>query len=370
VLLATFFAFVSTNYTVVRTFEKSVTFPTCLLGSDLPITVYAEANSTSVACGTLPCTYCSARTVTYCRVEGTNGCLIYDSYQIYDCIDTQCVANLPVETINTGGGNSSIYKLFDGPDCTGQVETMLVSVQADLCIRLSNSLAIRIGCPGFRYGTGFIVENYNTSDCSSTPTSQMEFTNLVVNAAGEVCFNRPGNTTSIYCRDCCTGTCFHEDTLIQYEGEKFYLGNFKESKAASFCAVPHVINADGVSIQTTCHHGKPLRLTKEHLVYTTRGLVMAGRIEVGDFLFADMNQRTICEVTQIQVETNQNYFGLNCEESEVLADGFKTSTFGYIHILPSIWMKLASKVVGIHKASMFGDKIASLAGSLGLLNLW
>jgi len=59
-------------------------------------------------------------------------------------------------------------------------------------------------------------------------------------------------------------------------------------------------------------------------------------------------------------EYGQKYFGLNCEESDVLADGYKTSTFGTYHILPSLWMKFSSRLIGIDAASMIGDALASL----------
>jgi len=110
-----------------------------------------------------------------------------------------------------------------------------------------------------------------------------------------------------------------------------------------------------LKISTRCDDAKPLRLTGEHLVYTSRGLRQASEIVLGDLLFQDMDEAQPCEVIKIEKETNQKYFALNCEESIVIADGWKTSTFGLTHEIPAMWMKWASKVLGVRRASTFGD---------------
>jgi hypothetical protein len=91
---------------------------------------------------------------------------------------------------------------------------------------------------------------------------------------------------------------------------------------------------------------------------------MAANVKVGDFLFQDHEQKKTCEVQKIEQEQDQSYFALNCEESVVLADGYKTSTFGITHDLPAMWMKFASKMVGIERASAWGDVLASIFGGL------
>jgi len=125
------------------------------------------------------------------------------------------------------------------------------------------------------------------------------------------------------------------------------------------CAVPHVLeNIAGVKIETACKSSKPLRLTPDHLVYTHKGLLAAGTIRKGDYLFRDMAETQQCEVTQVTQEFG-TYFALNCPESDVIASGYKTSTFGYLHAVPAAWMRFASKIFGIHRASAIGDSIAS-----------
>ena len=62
----------------------------------------------------------------------------------------------------------------------------------------------------------------------------------------------------------------------------------------------------------------------------------------------------------------KRYFGLNCEESVVLANGLKTSTFGEFHEVPSLWMKFSSKVFGVKMASFIGVKLEDIARNLKL----
>lgn len=162
----------------------------------------------------------------------------------------------------------------------------------------------------------------------------------------------------------CGNVCFHEDTQIVYNGVQMTLNDIQAS-SSPLCSVPHVIKADGVKISTTCSGS--LRLTNEHLVYTQEGLKTAGSIKKGDVLFADMDEKQTCEVVQVEREIAQTYFGLNCEDSEVLADGYKTSTFGIFHAVPAMWMKYASKVIGVKYASQLGDVFANTLVKLNLL---
>ena len=93
-------------------------------------------------------------------------------------------------------------------------------------------------------------------------------------------------------------------------------------------------------------------------MYTARGLLLASELTKGDVLFSDLAESVHCRVTNIATEQNdQTYFGLNCAESIVLANGIKTSTFGKYHTIPAFWMKYASKIFGIERASSIGDSI-------------
>jgi hypothetical protein len=155
------------------------------------------------------------------------------------------------------------------------------------------------------------------------------------------------------------GECFHKDSLIQFASsdKKLSLTELKSHKA---CHIPHVVKADGLKFTTSCPNAAALRVTKKHLVFTQRGLVLAESVRVGDFLFQNFEESGSCQVTQIDVEHQQEYFGLNCAiDSIVLADGFKASVFGNYHQVPAMFMKVMSKVMGVEKASNLGDKLAS-----------
>ena len=69
---------------------------------------------------------------------------------------------------------------------------------------------------------------------------------------------------------------------------------------------------------------------------------------------------------QVEPEHDEKYFAVNCEVSRVMADGVYSSTFGKVHRLPELWMTYASKVLGVKRASEWGDKIVSFAHSLNL----
>jgi len=124
------------------------------------------------------------------------------------------------------------------------------------------------------------------------------------------------------------------------------------------CNVPHIYRAEGVELITSCNK-ESLRLSNEHLVYTQRGLIEASTVKVGDILFQDLEESRSCKVIQIEEQT-ASYFGLNCEESVVLADGFKTSTFGKLHFIPSLWMRFMTPILGVRLASSLGEYLSQL----------
>ena len=65
--------------------------------------------------------------------------------------------------------------------------------------------------------------------------------------------------------------------------------------------------------------------------------------------------------------SHQTYFGLNCLESIVLANGIKTSTFGRFHAVPATWMSWAGRALGADRASRYGDAIAEFLVKIKLL---
>ena len=160
-------------------------------------------------------------------------------------------------------------------------------------------------------------------------------------------------------------SCFHEDTLISYDGSSWTLEELLEGKE-SRCHVPHVVEEAGVEVWTSCEGN--LRVTSSHLVFTVeRGMVEAGKLRVGETLLRGYGDSQQCIVERVEVQHKlERYFGLNCEESVVLASGYRTSTFGVYHLLPSLWMKFISKILGVKMASEVGDKIAQFLFSFSI----
>ena len=155
--------------------------------------------------------------------------------------------------------------------------------------------------------------------------------------------------------------CFHESTLISYKGQTFSLAHLS---TISECRIPHIVRSkDGVIIETSCSNDK-LQLTGDHLVYTSTGLKAAASVAVDDLLFADLSETHSCKVISVtKVTTEQTYFGLNCLESTVLANGIKTSTFGRYHTIPATWMKIVGGVLGADRASRYGDALVEFFAS-------
>lgn len=148
--------------------------------------------------------------------------------------------------------------------------------------------------------------------------------------------------------------------MITYKGRDYHLKDFQSADSNAACRVPHVVKSDGVRITTTGHGatGAVLRLTGDHLVFTGRGLIAADQITTADTLFGPTGEGIT--VASIEHESNQVYFGLNCLESVVYANGIRTSTFGKYHKIPEMWMKYAGSLLGVHRASSIGDSIVEL----------
>jgi hypothetical protein len=58
--------------------------------------------------------------------------------------------------------------------------------------------------------------------------------------------------------------------------------------------------------------------------------------------------------------------GLNCYESVVVANGVKSSTFEDHHTVPALWMKWVASVVGLRRASQWGDWLSNAIRFTGL----
>jgi hypothetical protein len=274
------------------------------------------------------------------------------------CFQTECAQESPFPY---GLPPVSLVQ-YNGTECDGTI-IFASGAYVDVCLPGStvgagtNSITLNCTDPD---NLAFIEwENDNctgTSDNVVLPLADL-FNGTCI--ATGVIANPFGSETSTRGAVC---ICFHEDTVINYQGNDFSLAALQTSQQ---CAIPHIVKANGVKISTTCPG--QLRLTDEHLVFTQDGLKKAAAVKVGDFLYSDMEQKNTCEVTKVETEIDQNYFGLNCEDSEVLASGYKTSTFGITHDIPAAWMKYASKVVGVHTASAIGDAVAKFLFQVNLL---
>jgi len=222
-----------------------------------------------------------------------------------------------------------------------------------------------IAIPGSQYSWVAPVgtNEAGTWTITGTPPNSVnpaqQFTVAVEFTGGTVCTPATVNPGTISC-----GTCFHKDTVVTYEGRE--MGK-SELEQHSDCRIPHVVRSRGVVVHTTCAD-KPLRLTADHLVFTAKGTRAASALVAGDVVYGDLEQQRPCTVKSVEREsTEQEYFGLNCLRSAVLADKVKTSTFGNMHTLPSLWMSYVGRIFGIARASAWGDVLANWAHRANLL---
>jgi hypothetical protein len=150
------------------------------------------------------------------------------------------------------------------------------------------------------------------------------------------------------------GFCFHVDSKIDYKGVEYTYEELKAGKEPE-CTVPHSPFSKGVVISTSCD--KTVRVTDTHLMATTKGFQLAYSLKTGDVMFGDYGKET-CTVQSVEKEkTTQQYFGLNCVHSEVLASGLRASTFGDFHTLPSWYMTYVGGMIGSETASLLGEYI-------------
>eukprot|EP00602_Paraphysomonas_sp_CaronLab_P007660 CAMPEP_0185025236 /NCGR_PEP_ID=MMETSP1103-20130426/8272_1 /TAXON_ID=36769 /ORGANISM="Paraphysomonas bandaiensis, Strain Caron Lab Isolate" /LENGTH=141 /DNA_ID=CAMNT_0027558387 /DNA_START=432 /DNA_END=857 /DNA_ORIENTATION=+ len=122
------------------------------------------------------------------------------------------------------------------------------------------------------------------------------------------------------------------------------------------CHIPHVVLSDGVTIKAGDHS---LTVTPTHLIKTTKGYVRAADIAAGDTVFAADSTPLIVR-SVVPLTPQDEYFGLNCLTSEVVAGGIISSVFGDYHILPAAFMAAAGRIVGVKTASYIGSGIADL----------
>ena len=207
-----------------------------------------------------------------------------------------------------------------------------------------------LGCMGFVQHTGTIGATTGLTghdmSCSGTSTGTAEYYTNCTLLAGSV------DTTDDEGDD---DFCFHVDSKIDYKGVEYTYEELKAGKEPE-CTVPHSPASKGVVISTSCD--KTVRVTDTHLMATTKGFQLAYSLKAGDVLFGDYG-KDMCTVKSVEKEkTTQQYFGLNCVHSEVLASGLRASTFGDFHTLPSWYMTYVGGLVGSETASYLGEFIA------------
>lgn len=239
--------------------------------------------------------------------------------------------------------------------CSGTSDGILVA-PADTCTGKWSLATMQMNC-----------SNNVILDCSATVSGCGGCSSKSATQGGSCVTGNPVTSLAVQsykwtCTSSSTTVCFHGTTEILYNSPdvsaSFVLENLKGSSfLEKECRIPHIVKSDGVAIESDCD-SSPLRLTRDHLVFTSEGLLAAGDIVAGNVLQGVDGKS--CKVTRRYNEKNQMYYGLNCKESVVYANGVKCSTFGKLHALPSLWMKYVSKIVGIETASKVGDFLARL----------
>jgi hypothetical protein len=228
---------------------------------------------------------------------------------------TQCVQGVPGPF-----ENAITVSTYPASTCSGNPSEILSFING-ICVQYLG-VSFTAGCSG---GYMTLVYFTNTNVC----LGQGYYTQ----SPGGVCSTIPlgfvpfNQTASQYLFAQCSGTCFHESSDIIYNSNKITMQSALAGEHADECHVPHVMQADGVKVATTCGP-KPLRLTNDHLVYTASGLRRASSLVKGDVLYSDLQQHTACAVKDVSGEYNQKYFGLNCRNSDVLADGMRSCAIG------------------------------------------
>lgn len=172
-------------------------------------------------------------------------------------------------------------------------------------------------------------------------------------------------------------TCFHLSTIITYKGKNYSYQQLLDG-AEKECRVPHTTRCHGLKFELVDRRPDEvesaiakriiLRLTGDHLVSTSRGMIQAQYLKTFDRVYGDLLSKTTAyTIVSITREKDEEYFGLNCLKNIVLANGVRTSTFGIYHLLPSLWMEVIGYVAGIDRASRWGDSIAGCSRAWGLI---
>lgn len=259
------------------------------------------------------------------------------------------------------------YEYEDG------IYLMAYETNAD-CGKLRNPIMYdgRKGCNGGRYYDEESMNIFASTDCSTAVLATVYYSGIfdeetclsmqdddADDAEDDDVFNKLFVNENAYVM-ATYGTdsdeCFHINSTITYKGRAYSYEDLKSGKEPE-CSVPHTPSSIGVVISTSCD--KTVRVTDTHLMATPQGFRLAYSLKPGDVLFGGYDDSDLCTVTSIEREKSvQEYFGLNCVHSEVLASGLRASTFGDFHTLPSWYMSYVGSVFGTEASSLLGQYIA------------
>ena len=287
-------------------------------------------------------------------VSFNNSCTSGKSYFCDDMNDVDTTESMTSDGLYLEGFTSS-------SDCNAMNSSTLISYRG----------AVGCGDEGISYGEDS-VNVYLDSDCTAGPLLTFSYNEFFTNQCdvmyddddaaddddGELIYD------GLYLHATFGGSgdddfvCFHIDSKINYKGVEYTYEELKAGKEPE-CTVPHSPYSKGVVITTSCD--KTVRVTDTHLLSTTKGFQLAYSLKAGDVLFGDYDSE-LCTVKSVDKEkSTQQYFGLNCVHSEVLASGLRASTFGDFHTLPSWYMTYVGSVLGTETASTLGDYITDVA---------
>jgi hypothetical protein len=118
-------------------------------------------------------------------------------------------------------------------------------------------------CGGGGFNSLINIVGCSLTSCTTTTTTTTATTTTAT------------TTSSATTTPAVTGSsCFHESTLITYQGKEYSLQELQGNVAVAECRVPHVVRSSkGVIIETSCSkQGKEqlLHLTEDHLVLTSK----------------------------------------------------------------------------------------------------
>ncbi len=251
-------------------------------------------------------------------------CNTIDTYAKVFVQTPQCHRLKFFSSIACCNNGSMVWTMYGGSTCTGGVVSQRISPAG--------------GCQ-FAPGGGFALNSCPANGPNTCPAfiSTSTATSTTTPAAGS------------------SNSCFHVDTRIAYKGAVYTLANLRDFHE---CSIPHTVTTSGLRLETSLH---VLRVTPDHLIFSRDRLVRASTLKVNDMVDTIDGPATIKSIT---IETDQTYFGLNCLESIVHANGVKTSTFGSYHTVPAAWMSVMGRLAGIQRASRWGDLIASVWHSI------